>query len=150
GGMQMGMGMMGMMQGGMGMMGMGGMGGGFMGMVGFGGMGMMGCHPGCFPAGTLVQTMEKPRPIEEIKAGDIVRGVDKEGKTYATKVASAFETDNYLFEIDTDTGTLTTTGKQPLCTVCGCTKTAGSNLQPGDELWRWENGVRRPTKVLAI
>jgi hypothetical protein len=23
-------------------------------------------------------------------------------------------------------------------------------LEPGDELWRWENGVRRPTKVLAV
>src|SRR5207249_10646871 len=99
---------------------------------------------------TLVQTMICPRSIENIKAGDIVLGVDKNGKTCPAKVYSAFVTDNYLYEIETDSGRLTTTGKQPLCTSCGCVKTAGSDLKPGDELLRWENGVRRPTKVLAI
>jgi hypothetical protein len=154
----------GMMQmGGMGgMMAMGGMqgmmpgmmpGGGMMmggGMMQMGGMqGMMGCHPGCFPAGTLVLTPKCPRAIENIKAGDYVLGVDKKGKTQPSKVHSAFVTDNYLVEIETDSGRLTTTNKQPLCLACGCCKTAGE-LQPGDEMLRWEDGVARPTKVRAI
>jgi hypothetical protein len=136
------------MQGMMGMGGMMGMQGMMMGMQGFGG-GMMGCHPGCFPAGTLVLTTEDPRPIEEIKAGEYVLGVDKNGNTGAAKVRFAFVTENYVVEIETDSGLLTTTGKQPLCTSCGCSKTA-FQLKPGEELLRWENGKVRPTKVLSV
>jgi hypothetical protein len=146
-----GMNMMGMMGGGMGMMGMG-MGG--MGMMGMGGMnmmgmGMMGCHPGCFPTGTLVLTPSEPRKIETIRAGDYVLGVDTKGKAGPAKVHSAFVTENYLVEIETDSGRLTTTNKQPLCLNCGCCKVAGE-LKPGDELIRWENGKPRPTKVRAV
>ena len=162
GGMMMGMGggmqMGGMMMGGMMMGGMQGMmpgmmpGGGMMmggGMMGGGGMQMMGCHPGCFPAGTLVQTSGCPRRIETIKVGEFVLGVDKKGKTVAAKVHSAFVTDNYLVEVETDSGRLITTGQQPLCLACGCTKTA-NELVPGDEMLSWEDGERRPTKVRAI
>ena len=90
-----------------------------------------------------------PRRIETIEAGDYVLGVDKKGKTHMTKVHSAFVTENYLVEIETDSGRLTTTGKQPLCLACGCCKTAGE-LVIGDEMLRWENGEVRPTKVQAI
>jgi len=140
------MGMIGMS--GMGMMGMG-MGGMDMAGMGMGGMGMYGCHPGCFPAGTPVLTPDEPRPIETIRAGDYVLGVDKNGKAGPAKVHSAFETENFLVEVETDSGTLTTTNKQPLCLSCGCCKTAGE-LTPGDELLRWEDGKRRPTKVRAV
>jgi hypothetical protein len=136
-----------MMQGGM--MGMGMMGMGGMGMMGDPFGGMMGCHPGCFPAGTLVLTPGCPRAIEQIKAGDYVLGVDKKGNTIPAKVRSAFVTENYLVEIETDAGRLTTTNKQPLCLACGCTKTA-LELAVGDLLVRWENGQARPAKVIAI
>jgi hypothetical protein len=148
-----GMSMMGM--GGMSMMGMGGYGMGGMSMMGMGGYGMggmygmMGCHPGCFPAGTPVLTPNQPRAIETIQAGETVLGVDQQGQAVPAKVHAAFATENFLVEVETDSGVLTTTTKQPLCLHCGCCKTAGE-LEPGDELIRWEDGKPRPTKVRAV
>jgi hypothetical protein len=144
-GMNMGMGgMMGMQMGMMGNMGMMGM---QMGMMG--NFGMMGCHPGCFPAGTPVLTMSGSRSIEEIKAGDYVLGVDKDGNPHKTKVHSAFVTENYLVEVETEGGQLITTAKQPVCLSCGCSKPAGE-LTPGDVMLRWVNGKVQQTKVISI
>ena len=155
GGMQMGGGMMmgGQLRGGMqgmmpGMMPGGGlmMGGG---MMGGGGMQMMGCHPGCFPAGTLVQTSGCPRAgSRPSKSANLFSAWTKKGKTVAAKVHSAFVTDNYLVEVETDSGRLITSPASSLFAwLAGCTKTA-NELVPGDEMLSWEDGVvAAPRKV---
>jgi hypothetical protein len=97
----------------------------------------------------MVLTLKQPRAIETIRAGDYVLGVDKKGNPWPAKVHSAFVTDNFLVEVETDSGRLTTTGKQPLSLSCECCKPAGE-LTPGEELLRWEDGKPRPTKVLVV
>jgi hypothetical protein len=54
-----------------------------------------------------------------------------------------------LVEVETESGLLTTTGKQPLCLSCGCSKPA-AEVKPGEELLRWKDGKSRPTKILGV
>src|SRR5262249_34808380 len=77
------------------------------------------CHPGCFPAGTLVHTPQGPRPIESIRAGEPVTVVGADGQSTAGKVQSVFVTDNRLIRVETDGGVLLTTQTQPLCLAEG-------------------------------
>ena len=107
------------------------------------------CHPGCFPAGTAVATPDGPRPIETLRRGDLVTLVSADGTAASGKVDSSFETCNRLVEVQTECGSLLTTETQPLCLPEGGFRRAGE-LAPGDLIWRWEDGQRRPTRVRAI
>jgi hypothetical protein len=107
------------------------------------------CHPGCFPAKTNILTPDGARSIETIRAGDQILAVDKKGKPCPAKVRSVFVSQAFLFEVETESGRLTTTGKQPLCVSGGTCKTA-EDLVPGEELLRWQDGTGRPTKIRAI
>src|SRR5207244_111911 len=97
------------------------------------------CHPGCFPAGTLVHTPEGARAIENIRAGDKVTSVAADGSTSVIKVQSVFTTPNRLLNVQTDGGTLLTTPTQPLCLADGGFRAAGE-LKPGDRMVRWQDG----------
>ena len=46
-------------------------------------------------------------------------------------------------------GNLLTTETQPLCLQQGGFRRAGE-LAAGDQIWRWEAGERRPTRVQAV
>ncbi len=107
------------------------------------------CHPGCFPAATLVATPEGPRPIESIRGGDVVTLIGPDGAPTSGPVRSTFQTCNRLVEVRTEAGSLLTTQTQPLCLADGAFRRAGE-LAEGDRLWRWEGGERRAATVLAV
>lgn len=107
------------------------------------------CHPGCFPAGTLVETPSGTRAIETIGPGDEVLLVGSDGKATSGAVRSVFQTGNRLVEVRTESGAILTTETQPFLLPEGAFQPAG-NLTPGDVLWRWENGERQQVKVVAV
>lgn len=107
------------------------------------------CHPGCFPAGTLVQTPSGLRAIEDIHPSETVLLIGSDGVATSGPVSSKFDTCNRLVEVETDAGNLLTTLTQPLCLVDGGFRTAG-DLTSGDKIWRWENDERRAALVHAV
>src|SRR5262249_47480184 len=107
------------------------------------------CHPGCFPAGTLVHTPQGPRPIESIRAGEQVTIVGADGQSTAGKVQSGLGTDNRLIGVETAGGVLLTPQTQPLCLAEGGFRPAGE-LKAGDRIFRWKDGKRQAVKVLAV
>jgi RHS repeat-associated protein len=90
----------------------------------------------CFTAGTLVQTAEGERPIEEIKAGDVVLTADPErgGVPEWGKVTETFErTADGVLDVRAGGQTITATPEHPFW-VEGEGWTAAADLRPGDEL----------------
>jgi hypothetical protein len=111
--------------------------------------GFGGCHPGCFPAGTLVDTPSGPREVQAIREGEIVTLIDADGRATSGPVVSVFDTCNELVEVRTDGGTLTTTAKQPLCLRSGECKPAGE-LAAGEVIWQWAIDKRTAATVIAV
>jgi len=107
------------------------------------------CHPGCFPAGTLIQTPAGARAVEDVRAGDVVTTIGADGKTGKGKVGSVFVTDNRLIQVQTDAGMLTTTTTQPLALSGGGLKGAG-DLKPGDRIDTWDGKQRKSAKVTTV
>lgn len=107
------------------------------------------CHPGCFPAGTLVRTPTGTAKIETLKVGDAVTTVRADGQAASGKVTHLYETTNKLLEVKTDGGTALTTHDQPLALVAGGLRKAG-DLQVGDRVWRWVRGERKAATVAAV
>jgi Pretoxin HINT domain len=107
------------------------------------------CHPGCFPAGTLVVTPDGPRKIETLKAGDRLLTLDGSGNSKPVKIASVFVGQSMLIEVETEKGKLITTHKQPLNLQGGGVK-AAMDLKAGDELLRYDNGKVQALKVKAV
>jgi len=107
------------------------------------------CHPGCFPAGTAIATPDGLRAIETIKAGDIVTLIASDGSAIRGPVHSVFCSTNRLAEVETATGSIRTTGLQPLCLASGGFRTAG-DLKPGDVIWRWVEDKRQEARVKSV
>jgi hypothetical protein len=107
------------------------------------------CHPGCFPAGTLVDTPRGALPIEGLQAGETVTVVDAHGNASTDTIRSVFTTTNRMWEVRTDQGTITTTETQPLCREAGEPKRAGE-LQPGDLLLRLDADQFLPAIVEEV
>lgn len=107
------------------------------------------CHPGCFPAGTPVQTPTGTRPIESLRAGDVITVVRPDGASEPGKVHSVFITQNRLLKVETEDGHLFTTETQPLCLADGTPRGAGE-LKAGDQILRWQDGKRQVVKVRAV
>jgi hypothetical protein len=107
------------------------------------------CHPGCFPASTLVRVPDGTKPIERIRQGDWVTSVDSDGKPSPVRVTAVFVTRNRVLEVRTAGAKLVTTQTQPLGLEAGGFRPA-SELKPGDRIWRWLNGERRATAVLSV
>ncbi len=107
------------------------------------------CHPGCFPAGTLVRVPGGVAKIEALKVGDTVTTVGADGKASPGKVTHLYETTNKLVEVTTDGGTALTTPEQPLSLVAGGLRKAG-DLKAGDRVWRWVGGERQAATVATV
>ena len=107
------------------------------------------CHPGCFPAGTLVLVPDGSKRIELIRAGDAVTTIGPDGRAARGVVQEVFTVKNRLLEVRTDNGNLVTTDAQPLCLVAGGFRRAG-DLKAGDRIWKWHNGQRVETVVRAV
>jgi hypothetical protein len=107
------------------------------------------CHPGCFPAATLINIPDGTKPIERVRAGDLITTVGPDGAGGQARVASVFVTTNRLLQVRTDGGDLLTTLTQPLCLVSGELRAAGE-LKAGDRIWRWEGGKRRAVTVRSV
>ncbi|MFN0055913.1 MAG: hypothetical protein ACKV0T_27530 [Planctomycetales bacterium] len=107
------------------------------------------CHPGCFPAGTKILTLQGVVPIEQIRVGHLVTCVDRDGAHYVAPVTGLFTTRNRLVEIRTKQGNLLTTQTQPLALVAGGFQPAGE-LEVGDRIWRWKEDARHPVEVSEV
>jgi hypothetical protein len=107
------------------------------------------CHPGCFPAGTVIATPEGQRLIETIQPGDMVTLIGGDGQPTSGPVESTFQTCNRLVEVRTDSGNLLTTATQPLCLGGGGFRRA-DDLAEGDTIYRWDQGTRRPATVRTV
>jgi uncharacterized protein (TIGR03067 family) len=107
------------------------------------------CHPGCFPAGTLVRIPDGTKAIERICEGNLVGTIDADGKPSSAKVTGVFVTRNRVLEIRVEGAQLVTTETQPLALEGGGFRAAGE-LKPGDRVWRWVKGERRAAAVLKV
>jgi hypothetical protein len=107
------------------------------------------CHPGCFPAGTMVQTPQGPRAIDRIRAGDVVLSIPPTGKPTPVRVASVFVGRSLLVEVQTEKGKFLTTSKQPMLLSTGELKPA-SRLTDTDEVVRWQDGRTHNTRVRGV
>jgi hypothetical protein len=107
------------------------------------------CHPGCFPSGTLVDSPRGRRLIEELKVGDIVTTFHSNGAVANAAIDQIFTTNNRLWRIQTDTGSLLTTATQPLCINLGTPRPAGK-LKSGDSILRFDDGRVRPVAVREL
>jgi hypothetical protein len=106
------------------------------------------CHPGCFPAGTLVATPDGLRPIESIQPGELVMLVDADGTATSGRVSARFQTCNQLVDVQTESGNLLTTATQPLCLSDGGFRAAGE-LVKGDLIWQWKEGKRCSARIMS-
>ena len=107
------------------------------------------CHPGCFPAGTLIDTPQGPRPIETILAGELLIAILASGEKVTAVVQSVFVTQNRLWKIEAADGILLTTETQPLCLTLDKILPAGQ-LKPGSQILRCRDGVIRSVEVLDV
>jgi uncharacterized protein (TIGR03067 family) len=107
------------------------------------------CHPGCFPAGTMVRIPDGTKAIERIRAGDLVTTIDAAGKASSVKVTDVFVTRNRVLEVRVDGAKLVTTETQPLALEGGGFRPA-AELKPGDRIFRWVKGERRAAAVLKV
>jgi hypothetical protein len=107
------------------------------------------CHPGCFPLGTTIETLEGPRPIETVAVGDELVSFDARGASTTATVSSIFTTENRLWQITTNVGTLVSTEAQPLYVELGEARPVGE-LALGDTLYVYRDGQLQRAKVLAI
>jgi hypothetical protein len=106
------------------------------------------CHPGCFPAGTLVETPQGPIAIERLQPGDFILAV-RDGTTSPAAIESIFTTTNRLWEIATADAVFCTTESQPLC-VADHRVVTGGQLQAGDRLMRPADGKLIPLAVISV
>lgn len=107
------------------------------------------CHPGCFPAGTLIAVPGGTKAVEDIRAGNVVTTVGSEGTSGQAKVVSVFITRNRLIEVRTNGVDLVTTATQPLSLVGGGLRAAGE-LQVGDRIHTWDGSKRREVAVREV
>ncbi len=107
------------------------------------------CHPGCFPAGTLIDTPAGTSAIERLREGDSVTTIGADGAPSQTRVYSVFMTQNRLIAVKTEAGTLITTETQPLCLADGRLKAAGE-LKGGEQIQTWMGKAKSNTTVKAI
>jgi hypothetical protein len=107
------------------------------------------CHPGCFPAGTVIAIPGGAKAIEEINAGDIVITVTSDGKFDQSAVESVFVTRNRLIHVKTNDGVLTTTTTQPLSLANGELGAAGT-LKAGDRIHKSDGQKRQETAVIEV
>ncbi|NND96374.1 MAG: hypothetical protein HKN47_03480 [Pirellulaceae bacterium] len=107
------------------------------------------CHPGCFPAGTLVTTPSGSERIENLAPGSVVITLDDDGAPQPRPIRNIFVVDNDVLKIQTDFGSFVTTETQPLRLANGTTTGAGA-LSHADAILRWESGKTIPAKILSI
>lgn len=107
------------------------------------------CHPGCFPAGTIVQTAEGARRIETIVPGEPITVISMQGAMTTMPVSTVFVTENRIWRVETSAGTLHTTQTQPLCLADGTTRQVG-RLKIGDRLLRFSAGAVREAEIIKI
>jgi hypothetical protein len=108
------------------------------------------CHPGCFPAGTLVSTPSGVERIEKLKPGSKVITLDDQGRVATPRaVKKIFVVDNDVLKLETEHGQLLTTETQPLRVANGTTNGAGE-LSKGDAILRWKNGKMLKSHILSV
>lgn len=104
------------------------------------------CHPGCFPAGTPILTATGPRPVQVIRPGESVTAIDPTGARRYVPVTSLFSSCTALYKIETDRGSLVTSGTQPLA-LAGGGQCVTSELAPGMRLLKVEGERIEPAVV---
>lgn len=104
---------------------------------------------GCFPAGTPVDTVRGPVPVESLVPGDRVVAIRPDGGLTSATVEAAVAAAAPLITVDTDAGFLVTTADHPLRLSAGGFQAAGA-LRPGDCVLRCANGRLMPATVQRL
>lgn len=109
-------------------------------------------NPSCFLAGTLI-TLEDgtQKPIEEIKVGDMVRGIDPEKESViANKVVElmAPREDDTHYELETTSGKTSVTGEHPFYVGKGEYKKV-EELNVGDTIYIIKDNQLAPAIISA-
>jgi len=107
------------------------------------------CHPGCFPAGTMIQAGSELKAVETIRVGDSITTISKDAVTGTGKVSAIFVTKNRLLEVRTENKTLVTTITQPLSLASGELRAAGE-LKKDDTIIMMIDGIKVQTKVKEV
>ena len=103
----------------------------------------------CFPAGTQISTPGGTRPIEQIKAGDMVLAVDSNGQVQPVQVKATLDKQSPILTVITDRGILHTTTEHPLWTGGDEFREAGK-LKTGDTVMLWQGGKAQAARVLQL
>lgn len=107
------------------------------------------CHPGCFPGGTQIDTPTGLQAIDSLKPGDEVLAIRSDGGTTTAKIQSIFVTNNRLWKVDTNDGSLLTTETQPLC-IAPREYLPSGKIQPGNRILRRKGEVICAADVLSV
>jgi hypothetical protein len=107
------------------------------------------CHPGCFPAGTPILIPGGTKSIQQVRVGDAVTTIGKDGQAGPAAVEKLYTTTNRLVEVRTDHGPAVTTDAQPFCLTDGEFRKAG-DLKVGDRIWQWRDGKRAEAVVRSV
>lgn len=107
------------------------------------------CHPGCFPRGTLVETLSGLRAVEGIEVGESILAYLPSGESHIVPVQTVFITDNRIWKVETEAGSLFTTQTQPLC-VADCDTVQAGKLQAGDQILRRIGEEIQSVTVLSV
>jgi hypothetical protein len=108
-----------------------------------------GCHPGCFPAGSVVRVPGGTKTIETVAFADWINTIKPDGALSKGIVVKVFKTRNRLVVVQTGMGRLLTTELQPFCLIEGGVRPAGE-LKKGAKVWGWRDGKRVSTTVEGI
>jgi len=92
---------------------------------------------GCFLAGTLVETVDGPRALEEIQVGDIVLGVDENGDYVRNAVLETIRAIAYRYYVIN--GTIEVTESHPF--FVGEQWVAAGDLRVGDSIASVDGGM---------
>jgi|GEM_PF-349761 len=104
---------------------------------------------GCFPAGTIIETADGSRHIEELVPGDRIISPRVDGPVVVTTVESVFMAEAPLVILVTDAGRLATTEEHPVALADGSFLPAG-NLSAGETVLVYRGGALCETKVQSV
>ena len=102
---------------------------------------------GCFPAGTAIRTPQGAVPIDALARGDVVLAVTSGGFLAHATVEEIYATRSRVLVLETEAGTLRTTGEHPLEGIDGVFRRA-DKLADGAGIVAWRGSKLIVARIL--